>query len=570
MSESQRKWISVGIALLAIVLGAFALGNPFWSLEAMPIWLLLTTAMILLWRGPLRHRASIGAIVAIVAVGLLFNREVAVALLVYGAIAYVLVQGAFRITAGRRRDWSTMVSGIAMVLLSFLALYWLDLTSIVIGLAIGPTLIVVGLIALWRIRAGHIPPHPGSGVVLAVGRVGSVLLLAFAIVGAGLTAYAISQAPVADDFADYDGPLGNDPGVLLGFEPYDRSVPDHAVGYRILYTTTGLDGEITLATGLVIAPRNAGDEPLDTILWAHGTTGVNVLCAPSLMTAPLKGDNRQIPSEPLDHGWAIVAPDYLGLGVSAPHPYLVGKPTAHSSLDAVRAAKQLEDISLSDQTVVWGHSQGGGTALWIGIESETYAPDVPILGIAALAPASGLDRFVDHLIDTAAGPIFGGYIVLAYSQVHDDVSISDYIRPGARFSQEMLVERCLAEPSTLVSVLSALIREPFTPGSIHDGALLSRLNENVPLGTIEMPVLILQGLDDPLILPAVQNSYVAAMCDSGQVLEYRTYAGEDHLSVMEPGKQTITDMIFWTQDRFAGNTAPAECVYPEESGTPGM
>ncbi|MGH9380499.1 MAG: hypothetical protein ACRD2Z_07795 [Thermoanaerobaculia bacterium] len=33
-------------------------------------------------------------------------------------------------------------------------------------------------------------------------------------------------------------------------------------------------------------------------------------------------------------------------------------------LDAVRAAHQVESIPLSNQTVVWGHSQGGHAALW--------------------------------------------------------------------------------------------------------------------------------------------------------------------------------------------------------------
>jgi len=76
----------------------------------------------------------------------------------------------------------------------------------------------------------------------------------------------------------------------------------------------------------------------------------------------------------LDRGWAIVATDYVGLGASPPHPYLVGRPEARSVLDAVRAARTLRPAHLAPKTVVWGHSQGGGAALWTGIVAPSYAP----------------------------------------------------------------------------------------------------------------------------------------------------------------------------------------------------
>jgi len=50
----------------------------------------------------------------------------------------------------------------------------------------------------------------------------------------------------------------------------------------------------------------------------------------------------------------------------------------------------MEGIRASDDTVVWGHSQGGHAALWTGILAPTYAPEIAILGVAAVAPASDL------------------------------------------------------------------------------------------------------------------------------------------------------------------------------------
>jgi pimeloyl-ACP methyl ester carboxylesterase len=98
--------------------------------------------------------------------------------------------------------------------------------------------------------------------------------------------------------------------------------------------------------------------------------------------------------------------DYVGLGVDAPHPYLIGQPEGRSVLDAVRAAHQLDGVELEDRTVVWGHSQGGHAALWAGALAPTYAPDVNVIGVAALAPASDLLGLVDNLATITGGTIF--------------------------------------------------------------------------------------------------------------------------------------------------------------------
>jgi hypothetical protein len=79
------------------------------------------------------------------------------------------------------------------------------------------------------------------------------------------------------------------------------------------------------------------------------------------------------------------------MATEGPMPYLIGNGQAYSSLDAARAAKELDEVSLTeDQLVVWGHSQGDNAALWTGILADDDAPYLTIDGVAALAPASDL------------------------------------------------------------------------------------------------------------------------------------------------------------------------------------
>jgi hypothetical protein len=83
-------------------------------------------------------------------------------------------------------------------------------------------------------------------------------------------------------------------------------------------------------------------------------------------------------------------------------------------------------------------------------------------------------------------------------------------------------------------------------------------------GHIKAPVLIPQGLSDPLVLPSVQEAFVKQWCDTGRSLEYRTYKDRDHLSVLFPGSALIGDLVSWTQSRFSGKPHASGCTTTSE------
>ena len=45
-------------------------------------------------------------------------------------------------------------------------------------------------------------------------------------------------------------------------------------------------------------------------------------------------------------------------------PYIAGANAARNTIDIVRAARQLPDANTSTHYVVWGHSEGGQTAMF--------------------------------------------------------------------------------------------------------------------------------------------------------------------------------------------------------------
>ena len=126
----------------------------------------------------------------------------------------------------------------------------------------------------------------------------------------------------------------------------------------------------------------------NVVAWAHPTTGVAENCAPSL----LKDALDTIPHLPalmaLDD--VVVATDYPGLGTPGPHPYLVGESEGRAVLDSVRAARQIPKIGAGPRFAAWGHSQGGQAVLFAGSSRSAYAPELTLVGVAAIAPATDL------------------------------------------------------------------------------------------------------------------------------------------------------------------------------------
>jgi pimeloyl-ACP methyl ester carboxylesterase len=368
-------------------------------------------------------------------------------------------------------------------------------------------------------------------------------------------------APKVTDFYAAPADLPAEPGVLIRSEQVFGGVPDGAEAWRILYTTTRDKGVPAIASGLVMVKQGVtGERPV--IAWAHGTTGVAQACAPSAETNAVTFGSIPGVSEVVDKGWVVVATDYIGLGTTGPHPYLVGQGEGRSVLDAVRAAHQFSSVSLQDKTVLWGHSQGGHAALWAAILAPTYAKDVDVIGVAGIAPATDLVALADNLITTKGGVVFSAYLVASYAAAYPDVPIDTYVKPDARDPLHEMADHCVTDIQPLISLAGA----PALAGNYYrrdpgSGSFGEHLAANDPSGRITVPQFIGQGGKDVLVIPSVQASYVAARCaQSGNgPLDFQTYPNRTHVDVVAPESDLIPDLMAWTSARFAGKDAPTTC-----------
>src|SRR5947207_5130026 len=350
------------------------------------------------------------------------------------------------------------------------------------------------------------------------------------------------------------------PGALLRSEPLkDVILPAGMRGWRILYATTVDDSTPATAVATVFAPTDPPAGPRPVIAWEHGTTGLLQKCMPSLVSAPTKA----IPERDriVMAGWVVVATDYSFAEKGGPHPYLIGEGEARAALDSVRAARQMPELTLAKRLVVGGHSQGGHAALWTGVVGPRYAPDLEILGVAAIAPAANIKNIL--AMNVAVDKRFGAYLALSYSRFYPDITFEQAVRPEALDAARQIVNLCEFVPPAdpeRIEALAATFDGPALATSSNK-ALQARLEQNTADGPIQAPVVIAQGLVGIVVPRAGTDVEFARSCAAGQQLEYWTFAGRDHDTIVEPGTPLEELLIRWTIARFANEPQASGCAH---------
>ncbi|MFD3506550.1 lipase family protein [Nocardia sp. NPDC058666] len=444
---------------------------------------------------------------------------------------------------------------IASVTVGVVAFSWPVLTLVVFRFGVAAWFVFLGLQLIVDALLGH-RRHAARGWP-------RTLTAAAAFVIAVLLAYGtiriFSGVPLPQPGAFYTAPdnVPAEPGRLLRTEPLDEGVPEGARGWRILYTTTHPDGSAAISSGTILAPENTAADPFPLLTVAHGTTGIAPKCAPSLGAEPFAdGAGTAMQQMVTQHGWVAVTSDYIGLGTQGTHPYLVGDAEARNVLDASRAAQQFDEISTTTDTVVWGHSQGGQAALWTGQLAHSYAPELRIKGVAAFAPAADLFGLAEADKSEVGGKTISAYIANTWNTLYPELQLADHLTPGSKHGVEKIRDLCFNGKDALPAILrGSQIPNQVFPDRLLDGEFGTLLKRQTPVGPFPAPVLVAQGLADPLVKPPLQQNWVDARCTAGIPIDYRTFPGLSHMSLVAADSPLTPQIVGWTLDRW-NNAAP--------------
>ncbi len=390
-------------------------------------------------------------------------------------------------------------------------------------------------------------------------RVFALLLIAAGLLGLGAS-FAQAQASTFQKrriprtlprtrFYDTAQPLpAGKPGDLIRAQALDEyELPYSVSAVRILYHSRSAAGEDVASSGVVLFPYDkkppAGGWPI--IAWAHGATGVARACAPSLTKNLGHGPFLAMY---VNLGYAVVAPDYTGLGTDFRNAFADG-PSNSADLIASIPAARAAVLQLGTRWVVMGDAEGSLAALAVA-EKESQIPDPAYLGSIAI---SGLASPQEMFGNTALGLTSFTLASLAYGikTIYPEFQPGDILTEKGVALYREIGQICWEAEASAVPSPAETVKPGWT-----DNPFVRQYfaRSSVAQARTHAPLLLITGDDDPLAPVAAQT--VAALCKQGDLIDWQHYPGVETGVVIG---DSVREQISWIEARFAGRSAPTTC-----------
>ncbi len=279
--------------------------------------------------------------------------------------------------------------------------------------------------------------------------------------------------------------------------------------FRLRYPTVAPDGRTVIASGLVALPRGRV-VPRGIVSWQHGTASLRT-------AAPSNRDivNGLLPAAVFaGHGYVLLAPDYLGLGVSEePHDYYLADHMATVVSDFIVAARDALvtlGTTVPTELFVSGFSEGGHASL--AVQRQIERDPIPGLSLVASAPVAAA---VDLAGLGVAGALAGGsrFCSLYLAWIAKSYA-AQYGEPLESAVRAQWVDTVLQvfdgthDGDTTVDALPAeprdLMTRDFLAAAERGGGhwMMTRLEQNSLLGWIpRAPVRVYFGSEDADVTP---------------------------------------------------------------------
>ncbi|MFD4293113.1 lipase family protein [Rhodococcus sp. NPDC058532] len=363
--------------------------------------------------------------------------------------------------------------------------------------------------------------------------------------------------PVADPDPFYWAPpdlAARANGDVLRTRPVDVSRYGNADGWQVLFRSTNSSGAPIAAATTVMVPRGGVDRPLVSYQAIINSLGTQ--CGPSHTL--FNGQFTEAPALAplLLRGWAVTIPDHLG-PTSA---YGAARLGGQIVLDGIRAVKHLPELRLVRSPVgLVGYSGGGMATGWAAALAPTYAPDLPIVGVAQ----GGVPT---NLIEMAAGlgpaphPLFG----LAFAatlglerEYPNQIMVSPFLTQEGRSLRDQIVNACSQQ---IIDDGAGHSTGEMTqdPNRVLQPPMRTVFDENSLLtypGAPTAPVFAWHGAGDQLAPLDSTSATMSRWCASGTRVLFNVLPGDHGPAAIEG----IPGVFGYLGDRFGGVPAPSNC-----------
>jgi len=370
-------------------------------------------------------------------------------------------------------------------------------------------------------------------------------------------AYEKADRMPATSFYDTASPLpAGRPGQLIRSEATaGYALPPGVRAVRILYHSRSAAGRDVPASGVVLLP--AGNPPTGgwpVIVWAHGTSGVARICAPSMMKDIYYGNEGLFPM--VQAGFAVVAVDYAGLGTDVPHQYISLPAQANDVINGVTAAREAVP-HLSSRWVVDGHSQGGGAA-WLVAQQPAVLRNRDFLGAVSVAGAVNMPSLMHYIAVNDSDAFYAVFLAYGIKARFPQFNVADMLtKPAFAQYRAMTTQGCWSYG--YATQLSHLLGKIAVKPHFGDNAWVKKFvaQNAVFAHRPTRPLLVLAGGADHSVPPQTIQEVAARACRLGYHLKFRIFPGLDHDPLMD---KSTPYQLRWIRARFAGEPAPDNCA----------
>lgn len=383
--------------------------------------------------------------------------------------------------------------------------------------------------------------------------IGVVLLVVVGLVMFSNLKTAVRQANLAPFYDTSALPVDGLLGEIVRSEPLGVDI-EGGTATRVIYRTQNYQGAYTFSSGMIFVPSTpAINRPV--VAWAHGTLGMGDVCAPTRTENPVS-DLPWI-SDMLKNGWVVTATDYAGLGTPGTQAYLVGRSEAQDVLNSVRAAQHLPGANASNTFVVWGHSQGGHSALFTANQAGQYAPELVLKGTVASAPAAEVATMLDSQQNNLLDWVIGPEILEAWPSVNSQLVVSDIASEVGQKSYKKIAEKCIGD-AVLDGLVRTKLKQTFfdkNPAAVPSWQA-EAIAQTAPVLSPSQPLLIAESTADTVIAPEDTARYIERSCNARGNVSTLWIAETTHDKI----PQIISpQVITWINDRFVDNPNLTTC-----------
>jgi pimeloyl-ACP methyl ester carboxylesterase len=338
------------------------------------------------------------------------------------------------------------------------------------------------------------------------------------------------------------------PGELIRAEQaYEYHLSYEASTYRILYHSRSPQGKDVAVSGAVLVPD--GDPPAGgwpVIAWAHEFVGSARQCAPSLLKNLNQGP---LLSMYASLGYAVVAPDYAGLGTSFPHAVFDVRSNALDLIYSIPAARAALP-QLGKKWVAAGYSQGAIVAVGVAEAGEEVS-DPNYLGAVGIAGVAQPEELFERLAQGAENSKVV-FLAQGIKTVFPEFKIEEILAEKSIPLYQHFTHDCEAG-----LVPEVIPKEMLNPGW-ENNSYVKKFWERNALGRkpARGPMLVISGEADTTVPSTLSERAVGQLCGQKDRVLFVKYPGLNASGVLG---DSVSEQISWIKARFSGVPAPSNC-----------